>query len=74
MVCVGCGGPIVAGAHRIVLDAQHNEVAWHPDCHTRSATGCEVCQNIVTAYPDLKDEELGNAIVNKNPNQAVLEG
>lgn len=68
-VCMaGCGEPLVAGVHRIAVDTDHNEVAWHPDCHSRSAAGCELCANIVAAYPDLKDQALGDAVLADNPN------
>jgi hypothetical protein len=68
--CIGCGGPAVAGVHRLIIDADHNEVAWHPDCHVRSANGCELCAKVVAAYPELKDQALGEAIVANNPNGA----
>jgi hypothetical protein len=74
--CIGCGGPAVLGSgrHQIAVDAQHNEVTWHPDCHARSTNGCEICQAIIDAYPDKKDAELGAAVYAANPNASVSTG
>lgn len=67
MNCLACGLPVIAAGHRLVLPDQ-SMVAWHPDCHARSSVNCPLCANVVAAYPDLKDEALGEAIMANNPN------
>jgi hypothetical protein len=72
-LCMGCGNADEAPKHRLIVLATGEEVAWHHDCHVRTDAGkdCEICRPVLEAYPDLKDAELGAALVDNFPN---LEG
>lgn len=69
--CIGCTKETGdAPVHLLVLNADHDQVSWHMDCHAL-ATGCEICAAVVDLHPDMKDAELGQAILANNPNDAV---
>lgn len=66
-VCTGCGQADEAPKHRILINAQHDEEAWHYDCHSSTLRGCAICESVVAAHPDKKDAELGQALLTNFP-------
>jgi hypothetical protein len=48
--CIGCGQSDDHPRH-VVDNGTGNDALWHPDCHARSANGCEVCEAQIAGVP-----------------------
>jgi hypothetical protein len=56
--CLGCGQRDDHPKHQIVINAEHESVHWHMDCHSRVDPACELCAAQTATAEDKIGAEL----------------
>ncbi len=56
--CLGCGQRDDHPKHQVVINAEHESVHWHMDCHSRVDPPCELCAAQTATAEDKIGAEL----------------
>jgi len=63
--CIGCGQTDDHPHHVTVVNAQHDSVSWHFDCHSASSAACESCARQLEGSNGAKGEALRAHLIPK---------
>lgn len=63
--CIGCGQVDDHPRHVVLVGADHAEVTWHMDCHSRAAN-CDVCASQIADANGATGDELRTHLVTKD--------
>jgi len=61
--CIGCGQTDDHPKHVVVVNAAHDSVAWHMDCHAHASTACEVCDAQTALAAGAKGDALRTHLI-----------
>ncbi len=61
--CIGCGQADDHPKHVVVVNAAHDSVAFHMDCHAASSVACEVCASQIANAAGAKGDALRTHLI-----------